>query len=125
MKYLFILCLQLVRGSDPVEIRSPPIVQVSLDIAVTIDEFFLTNLIQNLAFVLKIDFDQIRVVDIVEEGSHSGKSRRSLSSVTTNASTVTIEFGDPPKMNISQPQSIPISAESMTETSDDSVDIEV
>ena len=119
------LCLQLIRGSDPVEIRSPPIVQVSLDVAVTIDQFFLTNLIKNLAFVLKIDFDRIRIVDIVEEGSHSGISRRSLSSAATNSSIVTLEFGDPPKMNISQPESAPVSPESMTETADDSVEIEV
>lgn len=123
-----LLYLQLVRGSDPVEIHSPPIVQISLDIAVSIDEFFLTNLIKNLAFVLNIEFNRIRIVKIVEESPLSGISRRSLLSAatnTSNSSTVTIELGDPPKMNISQPEVVPISVESEEEASYNSVDIEV
>ncbi len=54
---------QIVRGSDPVEIRTPPVVQVSLSLAVSLDDFFsVRELIKNLAFVLKIDPNKIRVV---------------------------------------------------------------
>ncbi len=54
---------QIVRGSDPVEIRTPPVVQVSLSLAVSLDDFFsVGELIKNLAFVLKIDPNKIRVV---------------------------------------------------------------
>ena len=51
------------KGSDPVEIRTPPVIQVSMSLAVSIDDFFsIGDLIHNLAFVLKIDPNKIRVV---------------------------------------------------------------
>lgn len=54
---------QVIKGSDPVEIRTPPVIQVSLSLAVSIDDFFnIGELIKNLAFVLKIHPDKIRVV---------------------------------------------------------------
>ena len=50
-------------GSDPVEIRTAPVIQVSMSLAVSIDDFFnIGDLIKNLAFVLKIDPKEIRVV---------------------------------------------------------------
>jgi hypothetical protein len=52
-----------VKGSDSVEIRTAPVVQVSLMLAVSIDEFFdIGELINNIAFVLNIDKSRIRVV---------------------------------------------------------------
>ncbi len=45
------------------EIRTPPVVQVSLSLAMSLDDFFdIGELINNLAFVLKIDKTRIRVV---------------------------------------------------------------
>jgi len=46
-----------------VEIRTPPVVQVSLSLAVSLDDFFnVGELVKNLAFVLKINPNRIRVV---------------------------------------------------------------
>ena len=57
------LSLQIIKGGDPIEIRTPPVVQVSLSLAVSLDDFFnVGDLIRNLAFVLKIDPSKIRVV---------------------------------------------------------------
>lgn len=54
---------QLIRGSDPVEIRTAPVVQVSLNLDVSLDDFFDPNdLIDRLAFVLNIDRSTIRIV---------------------------------------------------------------
>ena len=87
------------KGSVPVEIRTPPVVQISLNVAVTVEEFFLSNLISNLAFVLKIDVSRIRVVNIVAE--NSAAKRDTLSDGAIN--TVTLEFGDPPATNVDPP----------------------
>ena len=55
--------MQLIKGSSPVEIRTAPVVQVAVDLAVSLDDFFdPNNLISRLAFVLKIDPSTIRVV---------------------------------------------------------------
>lgn len=57
------ISLQLIRGSDPVEIRTAPVVQVSLNLDVSLDDFFDPNdLIDRLAFVLNIDHSTIRIV---------------------------------------------------------------
>ena len=45
------------------EIRTPPVIQVSLSLAVSLDEFFnVGELINNIAFALNIDKSKIRVV---------------------------------------------------------------
>lgn len=45
------------------EIRTAPVVQVSMSLAVSIDDFFnIGDLIRNLAFVLRIDPKEIRIV---------------------------------------------------------------
>ena len=55
--------VQLIKGSSPVEIRTAPVVQVAVDLAVSLDDFFdPNNLISCLAFVLKVDPSTIRVV---------------------------------------------------------------
>ena len=54
---------QLIKGSTPVEIRTAPVVQVAVDLAISLDDFFDPNdLISRLAFVLKIDPSTIRIV---------------------------------------------------------------
>ena len=46
------------------EIRTPPVVQISLELAVSLDDFFeVGQLIRNLAFVLRIDPSRIRLVE--------------------------------------------------------------
>ncbi len=84
------------KGSTPIEIRTPPVVQISLNVAVTVEEYFINNLISNLAFTLNIDISRIRVVNIISEDS--ARRRRSVSD-----NTVTIEFGDPPVTTVDSP----------------------
>ena len=58
--------------------------------AVSIDDFFTKNLVNNLADLLGIDKSLIRVVDIVSENTR--RRRRSSGDVTI----VQIEIADPP-----------------------------
>ncbi len=117
---------QIVKGSEPIEIRAPPVVQVSLNLAVSIDDFFdPTALIYNLAFVLKIDVSRIRIVEIIAEDSPVGK-RSLLSADEFSQTSITFEFGDPPAMNISSPETPSVAEEvAMAGGDEESVDIEV
>jgi len=85
------------KGSDPVEIRTPPVVQVSVDLAVGLDDFFESDqFVEYLAFVLRIDVSMIRVVDIVAEDTPLQRRRRSLLS-SVNMTTIILEIGDSPQ----------------------------
>ena len=100
---LFIICcilLQVIKGSDAIEIRSPPVIRVSFTLDVTIDDFFTTYLIDNLAFVLGIEPSSIRVVKVVAEDTP--RPRRSLLAVD-NSSTIVLELGEPAELNITEP----------------------
>ncbi len=118
---------QVVKGSEPIEIRTPPVVQVSLNLAVSIDDFFdPTTLIYNLAFVLKIDVSRIRIVAIVAEDTAVRGRRSLLAASEYNHTTITLEFGEPPVVNISTPESPSVAEEvAMAGGDDDSVDLEV
>ena len=59
--------------------------------AVSIDDFFKINLVNNLAELLGIDKSLIRVVNIVSADRNSRRRRRSPSDVS-----VEIEIADPP-----------------------------
>jgi len=89
--------LQVIKGSDPIEIRIPPVVQVSLDVAVSLDDFFESDrFVEYLAFVLKIDISMIRVVDIVSEDTALPRQRRHILT-SVNTTTYILEIGDPPQ----------------------------
>ena len=65
--------------------------------AVSIDDFFKINLVNNLAELLGIDKSLIRVVNIVSADGNSRRRRRSPSDVS-----VEIEIADPPlALNVS------------------------
>ncbi|XP_071946075.1 fibrocystin-L-like [Antedon mediterranea] len=84
----------LVRGGDSVDIITTPVVMVAIGVpAVSVDDFFEENLVQNLANLLGISSDRIRVVDVIREGS-TRRRRRS------DEVTVEIEIGDQPATNI-------------------------
>ena len=73
---------------------------MSLSLAVSIDDFFLQNLISNLAFVLNINRSTIRVVQIVAEtGPVNGK--RNVQE--TNDTILTLEIGAPPTLTSAVP----------------------
>lgn len=68
----------LVRGSDPVEIRTSPVLFLAFELpAMTEDEFFGDNLVQNLATFLKVPADMIRVTNIIREDGSSRRRKRS------------------------------------------------
>ena len=94
---IYISCdVQVIKGSDPVEIRTPPVVQVSLAVAVSLDDFFESDrFVEYLAFVLKIDISMIRVVDIVSEDTALQRKRRNLQNSMNM--TLTLEIGNPPQ----------------------------
>ncbi|XP_056378576.1 fibrocystin-L-like isoform X2 [Hyla sarda] len=80
----------LVRGSTPVEIRTSPLIVISFNMpAMTEDQFYGANLVQNLAIFLKIPASKIRITKIIREGS----SRRKRA---TGGISVSVEISDPP-----------------------------
>ena len=88
----------VIRGSNPITIRTTPVVQVSLTVSVTVDDFFERNLVSNLAFLLDIPESKIRVVMVISESS---RGRRATEPTPTR---VEIEIGDPPEAEVdSQP----------------------
>ena len=99
--YISNIILQIISGSDPIEIRTAPVIQVSLTLAVSIDQFFTQNLISNLAYVLNINPSSIRVVNIIAE-SATVTGKRSLLAAN-DSSTLTLELGAPPPNVIDVP----------------------
>ena len=126
---LVCVSVQVIKGGEPVEVQTPPVVQVSLDLAVSLDDFFdPDSFVQNLAFVLGIDENTIRVVDVIaEDTSVSKRRRRGLLAKATELVQMVIEIGDPPATNISQPQTPSIEEQSKEGggLSSDSVDTEL
>ena len=113
--------LQVIKGSDPIEIRTPPVVQVSLDVAVSLDDFFESDrFVEYLAFVLRIDISMIRVVDVVSEDTPLQRKRRNLQN-TVNM-TVTLEIGDPPQNGSAV--NIPPVADEYNQYNNESVDLD-
>ena len=119
---LRIYIFQVISGSDAIEVRSPPAIRVSLNLSVSIDDFFTSYLINNLAFVLGIKPSSIRVVNVVAEDS---RRRRSLLAVN-NSSSIVLELGEPAEVNISQPITVGVEEQvEEEENGEDSVDSEV
>ncbi|KAG7233110.1 hypothetical protein INR49_007463 [Caranx melampygus] len=68
----------LVRGSEPVEIRTSPVLVLAFNLpAMTEDEFFGDNLVQNLATFLKVPPNMIRITNIVREDGGARRRKRS------------------------------------------------
>lgn len=105
------------------EVRSPPVIRVSFNLVVSIDDFFTTYLINNLAFVLGIEPSHIRVVNVIAEDSL--RRRRSLLAVSN--STIVLELGEPAELNITQPITVTVEEqlEEEEQEEEDSVDTQV
>ncbi|XP_033493349.2 PKHD1 like 1, tandem duplicate 1 [Epinephelus lanceolatus] len=68
----------LVRGSQPVEIRTSPVLFLSFELpAMTEEEFFGDSLIQNLATFLKVPPNMIRITNIIREDGGARRRKRS------------------------------------------------
>merc|ERR1719495_1614407 len=81
----------IVKGPATIEIKTQPIVVLKLGMTVPIENFFEENVVGNLAGLLGIDPANIRVTNIVREGS-TGRRRRSTETITG----VDFEIGPPP-----------------------------
>nr|XP_026695327.1 fibrocystin-L-like [Ciona intestinalis] len=82
-----------IRGSEPVKIVTVPMVQIAIGFpAISVDDFFGDNLVQNLATYLGVPSYKIRVVNVVRETSRRRRDLRSRRS--TDVVTYTIEYGD-------------------------------
>ncbi|XP_011607160.2 fibrocystin-L isoform X2 [Takifugu rubripes] len=69
----------LLRGSQPVEVRTSPVLVIAFELpAMTEDEFFGENLVQNLATFLKVPPDMIRITQIIREGGSARRRKRSV-----------------------------------------------
>lgn len=80
----------LLRGSEPVQIRTSPVLFLAFNLpAMTEAEFFGEKLIRNLALLLKIPTNKIRITNIVREGTNA-RRRRSA------GLTVQVEIREPP-----------------------------
>uniref|UniRef100_UPI003AACF14E PKHD1 like 1, tandem duplicate 1 n=1 Tax=Centroberyx gerrardi TaxID=166262 RepID=UPI003AACF14E len=81
----------LVRGSEPVEIRTSPVLFIAFQLpAMTVEEFFGESLVQNLATFLKVPSNMIRITKIVREDGGSRRRKRST------GLTVEVEIKKPP-----------------------------
>ncbi len=79
----------VVEGGKPIIIMTQPVIQLGIDLPpLTVDEFFETNLVANLALLLNIPRNRIRIVNVVSESSR----KRQTSSVR-----VEIEIGSSPE----------------------------
>lgn len=86
----------LVRGSQPVEVRTAPVLVIAFELpAMTEDEFFGDYLVQNLATFLKVPPDMIRITQIIRE---EGSARRRKRSVGLK---VEVEIKKPPVQQMS------------------------
>ncbi|KAK2836335.1 hypothetical protein Q7C36_014204 [Tachysurus vachellii] len=81
----------LLRGSTPVQISTSPVLFISFNLpAMTEEEFFGDQLVNNLALFLKVPPSMIRITNIVREGSGAKRRRRAT------GLTVEVEIKQPP-----------------------------
>ncbi|KAI4871505.1 hypothetical protein NFI96_027165, partial [Prochilodus magdalenae] len=79
----------LLRGSDPVEIKTSPVLFIAFNLpAMSEAEFFGDKLVTNLALFLKVPPNMIRITKIVREGSARRRRATGL--------TVEVEIKQPP-----------------------------
>lgn len=103
------------------EIRTPPVVQVALNLAVSVDAFFdPRGILLNLAYVLRIDIRTIRLVNVIAEDSDMRRKRQAIEDAS-NDTMVVIEIGNPPE-NISTPDVVAVS-DQVAKYSNESVDL--
>nr|XP_014351910.1 PREDICTED: fibrocystin-L [Latimeria chalumnae] len=79
----------LVKGSNPIEIQTTPVLFLSFRMpAITPEHFYSDNLIQNLAIFLKVPANKIRITNVIRENSRRKKRATGL--------TVEIQIAEPP-----------------------------
>ncbi|XP_068603731.1 PKHD1 like 1, tandem duplicate 1 [Brachionichthys hirsutus] len=77
------MVMVLLRGSEPAEVRTSPMIFVSFDLpAMTEEEFFGEALVNNLAAFLKVPPDMIRITNIIREDGGARRKRSSEGGLT-------------------------------------------
>merc|ERR1719483_1010979 len=87
----------IVKGPSTIEIKTQPIVVLKLGMTVPIENFFEENVVANLAGLLGIDPSNIRVTNIIREGS-TGRKKRDTGDVIG----VEFEVGPPPQDSLGE-----------------------
>ena len=85
----------IVKGPAVVDIKTQPIVVLKLGMTVDIENFFEEDVVNNLAGLLGIDPQNIRITNIVREGS-AGRKKRSGETLDE----LVVEIGPPPTTTI-------------------------
>lgn len=81
----------VLRGSQPVEIRTAPVLVIAFGFpAMTEEEFYGNSLVQNLAVFLKVPPNMIRISKIIRENGGARRRKRST------GLTVEVEIKKPP-----------------------------
>ena len=90
-----------IKGSVPHKIITTPIIMLSLTVSTTVENFFDEEfLVRNLALLLGIPDNKIRIVNVVRETSSRRRKRQEDEVVME---TIEIEIGDPPAPVIRAP----------------------
>ena len=79
-----------------VNIKTQPIVVLKLGMTVPIENFFEENVIENIAGLLGIDPSNIRITNIVREGTTANTKREASDTITS----VEFEIGPPPQATL-------------------------
>ncbi|XP_059501744.1 PKHD1 like 1, tandem duplicate 1 isoform X2 [Stegostoma tigrinum] len=88
----------LVKGSTPIEVHTAPVLHISFSLpAMTVDEFYGPNLVENLALFLNVPRSKIRITNIVRETRLRRKRATGI--------TVEVEIRDPPLQHFSEDSS--------------------
>ena len=83
-----------IRGNRAYKIITTPVIVLSMTLSVTAEDFFAEEfLVRNLALLLNIPSDRIRVVNVVRE---TAQKRRRRKRQATGTETIEVEIGDPP-----------------------------
>merc|ERR1719282_1405874 len=85
----------IVKGPAVVDVKTQPIVVLKLGMTVDIENFFEEDVVNNLAGLLGIDPKNIRITNIVREGS-TGRKKRSGDTLDE----LVVEIGPPPTTTI-------------------------
>ena len=82
----------IIKGSSPVEVITQEVIIVSFGLpAMTVEDFYGANIVENLAAFLNIPLTKVRVVNVISENGGSGRRKRN-----TDGTTVEVEIGDEP-----------------------------
>ncbi|KAK3587659.1 hypothetical protein CHS0354_042443 [Potamilus streckersoni] len=93
-----IICF-IVKSPRVIEIKTAEVIMVAFGLPMmTVDDFFGQNLVQNLAAFLSIPYSKIRIVNIINEQSSSGRHKRET--FAGDKTTIEVEIGNLPSSEI-------------------------